>query len=403
MSSFITVLNPTPFALFDSDSIFQIDADKMVVFVLRSLGESTLSVELTKKDIYACFEQATSMFGAKLLDYQIKSNLASLLGSPTGSNGSINLTNVYIKQNLEFLERQAEPYTSIIGYGTDQDSISGSIDLQEGKQDYDLYTDLKDSNGNTLFSLQPSGSQGKMKIFDVFHNEPSQLFYNSNLSANLIGSGLPIESVTSNTKFFVLPIFEDVLRAGMLEAAGRIRRSNYSYRISGKKIRIFPTPSNIGNSTFKLWVRVGFPSQPAPGISSSGSFISDSTYTDQTLYGVSTPANVPYQVVPYSSINQWGKQWIREMTLALCKELLGLIRTKYETLPIGGENLKLNGDTLLQHGREDKEKLITTITEKLESLTYDKLSTLETEKAESLAKQLALVPTPPTWVIKMYD
>ena len=40
----------------------------------------------------------------------------------------------------------------------------------------------------------------------------------------------------------------------------------------------------------------------------------------------------------YNQINDPGKQWIRKYTLALSKELLGGIRSKYSTVPIpGGE------------------------------------------------------------------
>jgi hypothetical protein len=52
---------------------------------LRKLGEDVLSVELTKKMIWACFEEATLYFNAIMIEYQAKSNLAYLLGSPTGS------------------------------------------------------------------------------------------------------------------------------------------------------------------------------------------------------------------------------------------------------------------------------------------------------------------------------
>ena len=58
MSTFSTTLNPTPFGIFDLDAAFQSDADKMVVFVKRKLGDDVLSCELTKKQIWACFEES---------------------------------------------------------------------------------------------------------------------------------------------------------------------------------------------------------------------------------------------------------------------------------------------------------------------------------------------------------
>ena len=51
MTTFANTTNPTPFAFFDLDTVFQAEADAMVTFVKRSLGDDVLSVELTKKQI----------------------------------------------------------------------------------------------------------------------------------------------------------------------------------------------------------------------------------------------------------------------------------------------------------------------------------------------------------------
>ena len=116
MPSFIQTMNPCSFGYWDSDPAFQNDADKVVVFVLRRLGEDVLSVELTKKMIWSALEEATMAFNAAMIEYRAKSDLTSLLGTNTGSldsstnYSSINLTNVYTYPNFEFLVRMAEPY-----------------------------------------------------------------------------------------------------------------------------------------------------------------------------------------------------------------------------------------------------------------------------------------------------
>jgi hypothetical protein len=56
MANFASTTSPTPFAFFDADTTFQTEADAMVTFVKRKLGDDVLSVELTKKQIWACFE-----------------------------------------------------------------------------------------------------------------------------------------------------------------------------------------------------------------------------------------------------------------------------------------------------------------------------------------------------------
>ena len=44
MSSFSLTINPTSFGFFDADSQFQAEADAMVTFVKRKLGDDVLSV-----------------------------------------------------------------------------------------------------------------------------------------------------------------------------------------------------------------------------------------------------------------------------------------------------------------------------------------------------------------------
>ncbi len=422
MATFMSTLRPTSFGFWDSDPAFQVDADKIITFVLRKLGEDVLSVELTKKEIWACFEEATLEFNALMIEYQAKSNLSSLLGSPTGSLNSqtnfssINLTNTYVRPTLEFLVRQAEPYAAEVGYGGIQDSYSGSITLTMGKQDYDLYTELVDGSGTPLASLMPPGATGKMKVHEVFHNAPVQYVFNSNLASNFVASGLPVESYIPDTRFYVLPLFEDVLRAGMLEAASRVRKSHYSYRITGRYIRILPTPNNmVPGINDKLWLRISYPQSPAPSLFFTSSLTSSQTpgngsinvmqnFPDGTIFGISNPANVPFGLIDYKGLNPWARNWIYQWTLALSKELLGLIRSKFKNFPIPSGDLQLNGMELIEQAREDKDRLMIGeggILTKLQSLTYDKLAELEALKAENMMKQMKYLPMPPKYIIKM--
>ena len=424
MSTFNTTMNPCPFGYFDSDPAFQSDADKVVTFVLRKLGEDVLSVELTKKMIWACFEEATLYFNAVMIEYQAKSNLASLLGTPTGSidpatgKYNLNLINNYVQPNFEFIIRQAEPYATEVGYGQSLQSYSGSIKLELGRQDYDIYEELKDGDGNRLAAYMGTGSldiRGRMKIFEVYHYAPIQYVFNSNLASNFVASGLPVESYIPDTRFYVLPLFEDVLRAGMLDAAQRVRRSHYSYRVTGRNIRILPTPSNlIPFFNDRLWIRVSFPQSAVPGIIGtyfSGSQPSGSlagggaggggqnfALSNTVLFGASNPANIPMGFIQYSSINPWARNWIFQMTLALSKEILGHVRGKMKTIPIPGAELTLDGDTMLSEGREDKKDLLYGeggLVSKLESLSYEKLDEMSALRAENQMKLLQHLPMPP--------
>lgn len=418
MSDFINTVKPTPFGFFDASPSFQKDADKIVIFVLRKLGDSVLSVELTKKMIWTCFEEATFAFNAQIIEYQTKANLVNILGNPTGSfvSGSanpgaltINLTNNYLRPNLEFLLRQSEPYIGEIGLGQSIDSYSGSIMIQDGRQDYDLMTDLKDESGNALSTYMTSGSRGRMRVVEVFHHAPMPYVFNANLGATYSSYGFPAEGYASygrQTRFQITPLFEDVLRAGLIKDSLKVRRSHYRYKITGRNIRFYPIPREfVGGAQNKIWLRVVFPNDPTSGLINnilSGS-VSGSTgllpnLPDDTIYGVSNPSNAPFGLINYDTINPWAKNWIFEYTMALCMELLGRVRSKFKTIPAPGVELVLNGDDLVTQGREDKDKLLygdNGLIAKLNSLTYDKLAEIEAKKAEFTLQQLSMVPIDP--------
>jgi hypothetical protein len=126
----------------------------------------------------------------------------------------------------------------------------------------------------------------------------------------------------------------------------------------------------------------------------SGSLASSGSIVDATITGVSNLSNIPYGNLTYGQINSIARQWIRQFTLARAKELLGLIRSKFSTVPIPGGDLTLNGADLIAQGREEKAALKEEIKEMLDSLTYDKLVETDATRAEMIMKQLRMVPMP---------
>jgi hypothetical protein len=382
MATFANTIAPTPFGFFDSDAAFQTEADAMVTYVKRKLGDDVLSVELTKKEIWACFEEASCEYSRLIHETKIVSELTNVLGAQTGS---VNITNKYTQRSLEYLLRMAEPYATNAFVGGSENAIFGYFDLVAGQQDYDIYADLKDvvSGSNVYNSLS---QKGKLRVVELFHMEPlaaQQFLLNASNITNFLATNFNYESYVNSSIFYVLPIFEDVLRRGMLESAFRVRRSHYSYEIMGSKLRIYPIPVTdlqVG----KLYCKVLPPQNP----------LNPSAYGDQTIYGISGASNIPLDNLPFSTINQPGRQWIRQYTLALARELLGLIRSKFQNIPIPNADLQLNGEALVSQGREDKDKLQTQMKEFLAQLTHQKLLEADALAAESLNKQLKYVPMP---------
>jgi uncharacterized membrane protein len=94
---------------------------------------------------------------------------------------------------------------------------------------------------------------------------------------------------------------------------------------------------------------------------------------------VTNPSNVPYTTITYAQINQPGRQWIYEYTLALASELLGLIRGKYTQIPAPGAEVTLNGGDLLAKGREQ----LTALRERLRQDFEDMSRRAQLERKQS--------------------
>ena len=157
---------------------------------------------------------------------------------------------------------------------------------------------------------------------------------------------------------------------------GRLwRRSNYSYEIINNNLRVFPKPT----SSRKLWIRY---------------VVNTTVYdsNDAQVSGVANMSNAPFGNIDYNKLNSIAKQWIRDYTLALCKEILGLVRRKVSSIPIPNGDLVLDGPELVNQGREDQLNLRTRLEEEMESMTYDKLAEGDANMAENVNRQLRFIP-----------
>jgi hypothetical protein len=390
MATFANTTSPTPFGFYDADTGFQTEADSLVTFVKRKLGDDVLSVELTKKQIWACLEEATLEYSSIVNMHEAESTLMNLLGFPTGSNlsGSFDIgphgkeTRLQ-RFNYDFAVREALAYSTEAFVGGDYNSVSGSIDLTRNVQDYDIYTDLKDGDGTALFDNQTAGSKTRMRIAEVFHMNPQAAyrFFDTSSAINYMANEFAFESFTPETVFYVLPVFEDVLRAGQMDLSNRVRRSNFSYKITGTKIRIYPTPTK--DDPKKLWIRVVYSPDPF-----------NPSYNDDSIHGVSNVSNVPFGHLTFKNINSMGRQWIRQYTAALSKELLGYVRSKFASVPIPGGDVQLNGSDLVSQAQTEKDALATQLREQLDKLTYSSLIVGAADEAEALNRLLRLIPMP---------
>lgn len=82
-----------------------------------------------------------------------------------------------------------------------------------------------------------------------------------------------------------------------------------------------------------------------------------------------------------------------EYGYALVKQTLGLIRGKYSTIPIPGDQTTLDGDTLRSESQTMKQRLIQQLKQYLDSVTKSSLIQKQQIQDQVLKQTLGNIPT----------
>ena len=374
----------TPFGFYDSDPIFQSEIESAADWAFKAIGYPIVDVELQQVNFFAAFEEAVTEYSSQVNAYNARDQILNLMGYPTAS---INYSNRYVPTNLRAIIRLAEDYGTETGVGGKSRYYSGSIAVKENQQVYDF-------ENITQVSMETgSFAQNSITIRKMFHQPtPSIVKYFDPSLGTGIGTQNFLEqfgwggmSVPGN--FLIMPLYADVLRMQAIEMNNEIRKSGYSFSITGRRLRLFPIP----NQDFTVWFQYSIDDEGMPGGFGNSS---------DGLGKISNFSNVPYSNLQYRYINDIGKNWIKKYALALLKITVGYVRGKYTSLPIPDGEVTLNYESLLTDGKEEKDKLITELKEILDQ--YSQQSQLERKAAvaENLNKQLKYIPFSRPFYIK---
>ena len=361
----------TPFGFYDYDFTFQTDADKMAQFCATRLGYPIMEVELQDIHFYAAFEEAVTTYGNQLYSFKIRDNYLSLEGNSTGS---IAQNNTLSRPNLGNIIRIARQYGTEAGTGGDVDWYTGSITLNHNQQVYDL----------DEWAVSQSITGG-IEIKRVFYEAPPAIVRYFDPYA---GTGTGVQSLletfgfgnySPGINFLLMPVYADLEKIQAIEFNDQIRKSNYSFEIQNNKLRLFPIPTGDVSSLLFQYIKLD---------ERNSGFVSGSEGNGK----ISNISNVPMNNPVYSQINSVGRQWIFEYTLAIAKEMLGLIRNKYEQIPIPGAEIRLNGPDLITQAKEEKTALIERIRGFLDDTSRKALLERKKDESDFIKQELSNIP-----------
>jgi|TARA_R110000824_G_scaffold181739_3_gene362599 hypothetical protein len=378
-SSFSSSSDPTPYGIYDNDNAFITESLDVCKYVSRKLGHPVMQLEFYSASIWACFEEATSDYSQHINNYNMKNWMWDDYGNTdrtTGSSSRMGTGSIEAqKPNMGSAIYLSDKYGEAVNIGGDSTLYSGSITLSSSKQTYDMENDTVLEQTGDRVEVQRVFNYGPAAITRFYDPFAGSFDQRSMLDNFGMGGTSPAVSFTMR------PLYQDISRAGAIETNDKIRKSAYSFELANNKIRIFPIPksTDAGNKIyFNYYIR-------------SDRTSNTRSYTDNK---VTDPSNVPYKFITYNEINASGRQWIRKMTLALSKELLGIIRSKYASMPLPNGEVSLDGEGLKAEGREEKNQLYEELKEFLESVSLNERARQESEQADAQQQVLNKAPLP---------
>jgi len=367
--------------------MFKTGAAEEVAFVYKKLGGDILDIELVEGNVYSAYEEATLEYSYLLNLHQTKNALPFILGQTTGTfnnDGQLTgsdsaLTNANLafpKVSFTYLKNIASAVNSEVGLNGNEPIYSASFQMIAGTQDYDLQQILSSSGNWDL-------NNKKVLIRKVFYRTPaaSWNFYGYFGGLNVVGNLSTYGQYADDSTFEIIPAWQNKLQAMAYEDAIKTRVSQYSYEIRNNHLRLFPVPNQSSPESY--WIEFSIPTDSWK----------ESNPTAKTgIDGINNMNSVPFQNLPYDKINSVGKQWIRRFALALCKEMLGQVRSKFASVPIPGESVTLNGDKLISEGKEEQKDLREELKTLLADMTYVKIGEESAKILEDSVKAQSYVP-----------
>jgi hypothetical protein len=268
----------------------------------------------------------------------------------------------------------------------DINEYSASFATSAFNQDYDLQKVIYDlSTSDSSLRFYNKVGNKRVTIKKVYFKTPHSMwrFFGYYGGINTVGNLSSYGMYADDTTFQLIPAWHNKLQAMQFEDNIWTRVSHYSYELKNNWIRLYPKPSEV--SPDRIWFTFTVETDP---------WVEDSVDRTNMIHGVNNMSTAPFENIPYNKINSIGKQWIRRFALALSKETLGQVRSKFASVPIPGDQVQLNGAALISEGREEQDKLREELKTTLDELTYAKLLEQDAVKAEAAGKIQEKIPLP---------
>jgi hypothetical protein len=358
------------------------EKEKLYTQVFHLLGMPVRGIELTEEQMDTFLDLAISEYDQYVSDWLIESQWSGLAGLDVDTQS---LSRAFTTRSLDYETQYTHSYSKIVGLQTGGDS--------------ELKKDFFTLSGGTQTYVIPAGreinellwfSRAELRdsIIDPF------LGGFGGIGGGGFGGVGGYGQIGSSGNYFMMPAFDLLLRMQDRNLKNRLIGGDLTYRITAgpngtKIVHLYNVPGgkydfgSIANNT-QVWY-----------------WYYETTDRDTCLQKnkdvIKLPSDVMTEVLTWDKLNKPSQNWVRKYLIAYSKEGLGRIWGKFSgDLQVPDSQIKLDYQSLITEGKDEKMKLVEELMARLERLRPDKILERKGNEAENLNKALKYraMPTP---------
>jgi hypothetical protein len=358
------------------------EKEKLYTQVFHLLGMPVRGIELTEEQMDTFLDLAISEYDQYVSDWLIESQWSGLAGLDVDTQS---LSRAFTTRSLDYETQYTHSYSKIVGLQTGGDS--------------ELKKDFFTLSGGTQTYVIPAGreinellwfSRAELRdsIIDPF------LGGFGGIGGGGFGGVGGYGQIGSSGNYFMMPAFDLLLRMQDRNIKNRLIGGDLTYRITAgpngtKIVHLYNVPGgkydfgSIANNT-QVWY-----------------WYYETTDRDTCLEKnkdvIKLPSDVMTEELTWDKLNKPSQNWVRKYLIAYSKEGLGRIWGKFSgDLQVPDSQIKLDYQSLITEGKDEKMKLVEELMARLERLRPDKILERKGNEAENLNKALKYraMPTP---------
>lgn len=362
--------------------ISSVEKEKLYTQVFHLLGMPVRGIELTEEQMDTFLDLAISEYDQYVSDWLIESQWSGLAGLDVDTQS---LSRAFTTRSLDYETQYTHSYSKIVGLQTGGDS--------ELKKDYFTLS------GGTQTYIIPAGreinellwfSRAELRdsIVDPF------LGGFGGIGGGGFGGVGGYGQIGSSGNYFMMPAFDLLLRMQDRNIKNRLIGGDLTYRITAgpngtKVVHLYNVPGgkydfgSLSNND-QVWY-----------------WYYETTDRDTCLEKnkdvIKLPSDVMTEELTWDKLNKPSQNWVRKYLIAYSKEGLGRIWGKFSgDLQVPDSQIKLDYQSLITEGKDEKMKLVEELMARLERLRPDKILERKGNEAENLNKALKYraMPTP---------